>query len=413
MSQRHSTEKSWQLWEKANQIIPMATQTHSKAPREALRGIEPCYIVRGEGCRVWDLDGNEYIDFRNALGPISLGHRFPAVENAIRRQLENGIIFGYSTPLEVEVAQQLVEIIPCAESVRFLKTGGEAMAAAIRLARAFTGRDLVLKCGYHGWLQTTSGPGVPEAVSATYRDMPWGNIQPYEEAFAQEGDRIAAVSVACAYADAEKGHTFYPALRELTRRYGALLIYDEIVMGFRLALAGAQEYFGVTPDLAVFAKGISNGAPLSCYVGRREILETVRRAVISSTFGGDTIALAAAKAAIQVYRTEDVIGHLWARGKQLHEGMRAAFAEFGAPADVRGLPPCGQLVFNTGNRQRDEALRLRFEAEILKRGVMIYTVIYPNYSHTEADIDEALDKMRAALRTMRDEGLFDSTTGSA
>lgn len=403
----HTVEKSWKLWDEANEIIPMATQTHSKSPRAALRGIEPAYVVRGQGCRVWDMDGNEYIDFRNSLGPISLGHRFPAVENAIRRQLENGIVFGYATPLEAEVARHLVEIIPCAESVRFLKTGGEAMAAAIKLARAFTGRDLVVKCGYHGWLQTTANqPGMPEAVQSVYRDLPWGEISAFEELFAKEGDRVAAVSVAAAYADIEKGHAFYPALRELTRKHGALLIFDEIVMGFRLSVAGAQGYFGVTPDLAVFAKGIANGMPLSCYLGRRDVMETVRKAVISSTYGGETLSLAAAKAAIETYRNEDVIGHLWARGKQLHDGMRAAFAEFGAPATVRGLPPCGQLAFTSGDAQRNAQLALRFEAEILQRGVMIYTVMYPNYSHSEADVDEALAKMREGLRVMRDEGLF-------
>ncbi len=405
MPQKRTVEQSWKLWEEASAIIPLATQTHSKSPREALRGVEPCYVVRGQGCRVWDLDGNEYIDFRNALGPISLGYRFPAVDNAVRRQLENGIVFGYSSPLEVAVARHLVEIIPCAESVRFLKTGGEAMAAAIKLARAFTGRDLVLMCGYHGWLQTM-GLGVPEAVQSVYRSLPWGDIGPYEEAFAREGNRIAAVSVACAYAEAEQGHSFYPALRELTRKHGALLIFDEIVMGFRLAVGGAQEYFGATPDLAVFAKGISNGLPLSCYLGRRDVMEGVRQAVISSTFGGDSLALAAAQAAIETYRNEDVIGHLWARGKQLHAGLRAAFAEFGAPATVLGLPPCGQLVFTTDDAARNAALQTRFEGEALKRGVILYSVMYPNYSHSAADVDEALVKLREALRAMRDEGAF-------
>ena len=139
----------------------MATQTHSKAAREALRGIEPCYLVRGQGCRVWDLDDNEYIDFRNGLGPISLGYRYPAVEEAVRRQLDSGVVFSYAHPLEVEVAERLVDVIPCAESVCFLKTGGEAMAATHRLARAFTGRDHVLTCGYHGWINTMSRAGVP------------------------------------------------------------------------------------------------------------------------------------------------------------------------------------------------------------------------------------------------------------
>lgn len=235
--ERGSVEQSWRLWEEARAVIPLGTQTHSKAPREALRGVEPCFLARGDGGRVWDVDGNEYIDLRCGLGPISLGHRFPAVEAAIREQLENGLIFSYASPLEVEVARRLIEIIPCAESVRFLKSGGEAMAAAIKLARAFTGRELVLKCGYHGWLQMTAGPGVPASVGESLREMPWGEIAPYEAAFAREGERIAAVSVACSYGDGERGHAFYPALRELTRRHGALLIFDEIVMGFRLARA--------------------------------------------------------------------------------------------------------------------------------------------------------------------------------
>jgi glutamate-1-semialdehyde 2,1-aminomutase len=328
------------------------------------------------------------------------------VEAAIREQLENGLIFSYASPLEVEVARRLVEIIPCAESVRFLKTGGEAMAAAIKLARAFTGRERVLKCGYHGWLQMTSGPGIPASVGDSLREMPWGEIGPYEAAFAREGERIAAVSVACSYGDGERGRTFYPALRELTRRHGALLIFDEIVMGFRLARAGAQEFFGVTPDLAVFAKGLSNGAPLSCYLGRRDVMETVRRATISSTFGGDTLALAAARAAIDTCCREDVIGHLWARGRQLQEGLNRLFGELDAPAAVTGFPPCCQIGFTTPDRERNAALFLQFERELFCRGVILYTVMYVNYSHTAAEIDEALNRMAEALRAMRADGVF-------
>lgn len=402
-----SVERSWALHDEAAGFIPMATQTHSKAPREALRGIEPCYLVRGQGGRVWDVDGNEYLDFRCSLGPITLGHRFPAVENAIREQLERGILFSYPSPLEAEVARLLTEVIPCAESVRFLKTGGEAMAAAIKMARAFTAREVVLKCGYHGWLQTMTTPGTPHAVRSVYRDLPWGDLLPYEQAFAREGDRIAAVTVACDYAGIEQGAVFLPALRALTRKHGALLIFDEIVTGFRLATAGAQEHFGVTPDLAVFAKGISNGMPLSCYLGRREVMECVRQAVVSSTFGGELLSLAAAKAAIGVYRSEDVIGALWARGRQLHDGLRAAFADYGAPAEVRGLPPCGQIGFATGDPARNAHLLLRFEAEAIRRGVLIYTVLYPNYSHTEADVDDAVGRMRQALAAMKEDGLFE------
>ena len=404
---KRTVERSWELYDTAVDLIPMGTQTHSKAPREALRGLEPCFLVRGDGCRVWDLDGNEYIDFRNGLGPITLGYRFPAVDEAIRRQLDEGIVFSYPHPLEVEVAERLVEMIPCAERVRFLKTGGEAMAAAHRLARAHTGRDLILTCGYHGWLNNMAHAGVPAATGATYQTLPWGDCGPYEEAFRASPDAIAAVSIACSYADTEAGHTFLPRLRALTEQYGALLVFDEIVTGFRLRRAGAQEYFSTTPDLAVFAKGISNGAPLSCYAGKAEVMDGVRAASISSTFGGDTLGLAAARAVLAVYEREDVIGRLWKSGEQLHNGINSHCQRLGIAACFRGVPPMGQLVFDPDDRQRDAELFLRFNAEVLTRGIIIYSVCYPNYSHAVADVDTAVEAMGEALDAMHGEGRFD------
>ncbi len=401
----HDVRASWALHDRAIALIPMATQTHSKAPREELRDIEPCYLVRGVGAHVWDLDGNEYIDFRNGLGPIVLGYCFPAVDEAVRTQLGQGIVFSYPHPLEVEVAERLTSMIPCAQSVRFLKTGGEAMAAAHRLARGFTGRDLVVACGYHGWLNTMTTPGQPEAVRSVYRNVAWGDVEAVAAILARE--RVAAVSVACAYADIERGHEFLPEVRRLTEEQGALLIFDEIVTGFRLHPAGAQGYFGVTPDLAVFAKGLSNGVPLSCYCGRRDVMEAVRSVVVSSTFGGDTLALAAARAVLDFYATEDVVGRLWDRGRQLHEGFGRLCAELGVPAAFRGLPPLGQLCFEHEDAARNAGLFTRFNGELLRRGVIIYSVCYPSYAHTVRDIDATLEAMRAGLQTMVDEGLFD------
>ncbi len=386
-----SVDKSWELHQRAVNVVPMATQTHSKAPRQALRDVEPCFLVRGEGCRVWDVDGNEYIDFRNGLGPVSLGYAYPAVNEAVARQLQDGVVFSYSHPLEVEIAERLVEIIPCAEKVRFLKTGGEAMAATHRLARGFTGRDHILTCGYHGWVNTMK-EGVPTATRSTSSALPWGNIDAFQTAIdAQGADNVAAISVACDYAGIETGHPFLPALRALCDRIGALLIFDEIVMGFRLARAGAQEYFGVTPDLAVFAKGISNGVPLSTYLGRADVMDAVERVVISSTFGGDTLGLAAARAVLDIYEQEDVIETLWARGKQLHEGVASLCAQHGVEGGFAGLAPVGMLQLPTPQG------RLQFEGECLRGGVITYSVCYPSYSHTAADIDEALDVMGPAL----------------
>ena len=318
--------------------------------------------------------------------------------------MESGIVFSYPHPLEVEVAQRLVDVLPCAERVRFLKTGGEAMAAAHRLARAFTERDRVVTCGYHGWVNTMARSGVPEATRKTYLALPWGNIRPYAEAFESAPGEIAAVSVACAYAEVERGRTFLRELRALTEQQGAVLIFDEIVTGFRLRRAGAQEYFGVVPDMAVFAKGLSNGVPLSCFVGKAAVMETVADCVVSSTFGGDTLGLAAARAVLDVYEREDVIGTLWKRGEQLHEGFNAYSERLGLPTRFVGAPPVGQLVFDHPDAAR---LFLRFNEEALKRGIIVYSVCYTNYSHTEADIDEAVLSMGEALEAIAIEGLFD------
>jgi len=401
-----SVDCSWELWERAQKVIPMATQTHSKAAREALRGIEPCFIERGEGGRVWDIDGNEYLDFRCSLGPITLGHRFPAVEAAVRAQLDSGTVFSYPHRLEVEVAEALVEVIPCAEMVRFLRTGGEAMSATMKLARAYTGRDRILKCGYHGWLTTMAGDGVPEAVRSVHTELPWGAFDRFAAELAADAANIAAITVAYAYSAGSAAGEFLGALRQLADRYNVLLIFDEIVTGFRLANGGAQERFAVTPDMAVFSKGMANGWPIAAYLGRREVMETVRRAVISSTFGGETTGLAAAKAALEVYRTEDVIGHLDRLGRRMMDGYSAAFQAAGAPAKVVGLPPCPQVIWSASEGRGAAELALRLEAELLRRGVITYGVMYVNYSHTAADLDALLARLADALTAMRADGWF-------
>lgn len=407
----HTTAESWKLYDAACDVIPMGTQTHSKAPREGLRDVEPCYLVRGEGCRVWDADGNAYIDFRAALGPVTLGYGHPALSEAIRSQLDEGFVFSYAHPLEVSVAQDLVELIPCAEQVRFLKTGGEAMAAAHRLARAHTKRDVILGCGYHGWVNAMERPGVPEAIQSVYERLPWGDADAFETALRRHPFNVAAISVACDYVGMEQAPAFLGDLRRLCDEHGAILIFDEIVTGFRLRPGGAQELFGVTPDLAVFAKGISNGVPLSCYCGRRDIMETVREVVISSTFGGDTLGLSAARAVIGVYQTEDVIGTLWARGERLHEGVNGMCERLGIPAGIVGLPPLGVFAFRSDDAAWNTRNYDRLCGEMFRRGVLLYTVCYPSYAHAEADIDEALEAFEDAFKAMGADGCFGAGSG--
>ncbi len=393
-----SVQQSWALRNRALALIPKGTSTNSKAPLPGLEGVEPCFVVRGQGCRVWDLDGNEYIDYRNALGPVTLGYAYGPVVEAVRRQLDQGVVFGYPHPLEVEVAETLREIIPCCENVRFLKTGGEAMAAAIKTARAHTGRDVVARCGYHGWLQNTAEPGVPATVDALLPAFAWDDVAGLEALLQDHAGRVAAVSVAGSYPHLTPDSTFLRECRRLADAHEALLIFDEIVTGFRVALGGVQEYYQVTPDLAVFSKGMANGMPISVLAGRKRVMRSLEQTTVSSTFGGDALALAGAQATITVYREQDVVGHLWQMGRRLVDGVNAIFRDAGVPGEMRGCPTCPQLAFDSGDASRDQSLRLDLLKGLFRRGVSIYNVSYVNFSHRSADVDETLNRWRDTVR---------------
>ena len=391
-------DRSWALRARACDLIPRGTSTNSKAPLPDLARIEPCFVVRGQGCRVWDVDGNEYIDYRNALGPVTLGYAYPAVTEAVREQLEGGVVFGYPHPLEVELAETLREIIPCCQMVRFLKTGGEAMAAAIKTARAFTGRDVVARCGYHGWLQNTGEPGIPTAVNDLLPSFAWGDVSGLEAVLDGHASRVAAVSLAASYAHITPEDTFLADCRRLADAHDALLILDEIVTGFRVAIGGVQEYYGVTPDLAVFSKGMANGMPVSVLAGSERVMRSLEQTTVSSTFAGDALSLAAARATIDVYRQQDVVGHLWRMGRRLVDGVNGIFQEAGVPGRFQGCPTCPPLVFDSGDADRDHQLMTDLLIGLIRRGVTIYHVSYVNFSHQPADVDETLNRWRDAVK---------------
>jgi len=397
-------QRSWELARSQRTHLACGSSTNSKMP--VFEDSEPALIARGKGCRVWDVDGNEYIDFRGGLGPVSLGYAVPEINAAITRQLEDGICFGQPHPLEGEVAALLHEAVPCAEKVRFLKTGGEAVAACIKIARAATARDLVVHCGYNGWLSNLARPkgqvpagiarsqplkGVPQALSELHLSLPWAADEDWRQLFAARGKEIAAVVVACDYAQMDKGAQFLPLLRELTTASGSLLVVDEIVTGFRLAFGGAQEYFKVTPDLAAIGKGMANGMPLSAYAGRADLLESACTLGISSTFGGETLSLAAAKATLAFYRQNGVIRHLWEMGRRLWPQAQKILERKGIAGHIQGVPVCPFLAFDR-KEQRDAFFRACY-----RNGVSLYDISYVTWSHRERDIDETLERMEAAV----------------
>ena len=331
--------------------MPWGTQTNAKRPDPAFEGVMPLYVERAEGCRLCDVDGRWYIDYRSALGPIILGYGHPAVQAAVRTQLEKGVLFSMAAPVEVALAERLVSMAPGVEQVRFLKTGHEANAAAVRLARAFTGRDHLVTCGYHGhsdWFAAGEGAscrddnGVPRALDALVTRIPYGDVAALEAVFAQRGPDIAALMMVPYDWGPVVAHDFVHRARALTQAYGALLLFDQVLTGFRLAPGGAQEYFGVVPDLTSYAKALANGYPLSAFGGRREVMAKLDTVMITVTHGGEALSMAAAHATLGVLREEPVVAHLWRMGERLRNGFDAAARSLGLPARAFGLPPAVQ-----------------------------------------------------------------------
>ena len=405
------------LLEKAKGLIPGCSQTFSKAPNQFVQGVTPAFAERAEGCRFWDVDGNEYVDFPLALGPIILGHRDPdvdavwicspnALHAAVRAQLDKGSLFSLPHPLEVEVAELVSRTVPCAEMVRFGKNGSDVTAAAVRIARAFTGRDLVACCGYHGWQDwyvgtTTRSAGVPEAVRALTKTFAYNDPASLERLFAENPGKIACVILE-PIGVVEPRPGFLKAVADVTRKHGAILVFDEVVTGFRLALGGAQEYYGVTPDLACFAKAMANGYPISAVAGRRDLMTVCETDIFFSfTFGGEALSLAAAKATIAKLKSHNVIAHLWRQGQKLQDCFNADSKRLGiGQVDCIGLPPHTVVRFRDAKNEDSLLLRSLFSQEMIRRGFLFLTGFNICFAHDDETIAAAVRANRESLEVL-------------
>jgi len=405
--------RSRQLYEEAVELMPGASQTMSKRPTAFAMGAMPIYLQRGEGCVVWDVDGNRYIDYIGALGPITLGYRYPAVDEAVRRQLDDGMIFSMMSPVEVEAAKAVVDMVPCAEMVRFLKTGAESTAAAARIARAYTGKELIVSSGYHGWLDTwtaerdtNAARGVPKAYKDSIVGFSFGDTtsdKSLEAVLEKHKGKVAAIVMeAASYSTMDTGD-YMKWVRELADKHGVLLVYDEIVTGFRVALGGAQEYFEVTPDIACFAKGISNGMPVAAVAGKREIMKTTADLLISSTYGGDAVSLAAVVAALGEYRKTDYIDHIRTQGRRLVDGMNSIAKEIGLRLEFRGWPVMSSFAFGYEAAANNDLMTLLLQ-EMARRGILLRRggLIFINYSHKAEHIDQTLAACREVFPLLLD-----------
>lgn len=387
---------------RARQVIPGASQTLSKGPGMFVEGAYPVFLDRGRGCRVWDVDGHEYVDYILGLASITLGYAYPAVVEAVARQLERGSIFSLPHPLEVEVAERLRDLIPCAEMVRFLKTGSEADAAAIRVARAATGRDVIVYSGYAGWhewyaISTPRSKGIPKDFARLIAPFDYNDLGSLESALDAHHGRVAAVIMEPVLLDAP-APGFLAGVKAAAHRHGALLIFDEIVSGFRWAVGGAQEYFGVVPDLATFGKGMANGLPLAAVVGRSELMREFDDVFVSSTFGGDTLALAAGRTTLEEYGKMPVIQHLWRMGQRFLEGFTALAARLGVPVRAIGYPVHPKIVIDHRSPETQRLLMSLFLQESAARGVIFHFAGFNiSFSHAEADVDATLEACASAL----------------
>ena len=409
--------KSEQYLSRAERTIPLGSQTFSKSRTQYPLGVSPLFITRGKGSRVWDLDGNEYIDLINGLASVTLGYGDPDVTAAVREQLETGSIFSLPHPIEAEVAELICELVPCADMVRFGKNGSDATSGAIRLARAYTSRDRVAVCGYHGWQDwyigsTARHRGVPDATRALTHTFNFNDLASLERLLAAYPDEFAAVILEpMNVVDPAPG--FMQGVQKLARDHGALLVFDETITGFRFAVGGAQEMFGVTPDLATFGKGLANGFPVSAVAGRRDLMKLMEEIFFSFTFGGETLSLAAAKATLTKLKSQDIIGTMRLRGEQLKAGLAAQIVAQGLDSflSVSGHPTWSFLVIKDAPRATQWEIKTLFMQEMFERGVLTFGTHNISYAHSAADIAAVLDAYDEVLPLLRRAGLESGTAG--
>lgn len=401
-------KKSRELFKRAVAVIPLATQTFSKSYLIHVQGQVPLFIERGRGSHVWDVDGNEYVDFINALLPVVLGYQYPAVDEAIKKQLKKGIIFSMASPLEYDLAQLLIKHIPCAEMVRFGKNGSDVTTGAIRVARAVTGREHVAVCGYHGWHDwyigsTSRDLGVPESTKKLTHKFEYNNLESLEKIFTEHKGKIAAVIMEpMNYIEPED--TFLQKVKELVRRNGALLIFDEVITGFRFSLGGAQKLFGVTPDLATFGKSMANGMPISALVGKKKYMKIVDEIFYSFTNGGEALSLAAAIATIKEMEKKKVIEYLWTKGQYIMDETNKIIKanDLEAVIKIKGKPCWSPMFIYAANGYSDLEIKSYLQQEMIQAGFLWFGQHNMSFSHSQKDIESLLMAYRKVFARLKD-----------
>ena len=379
---------------RAESTIPLGTQTFSKSKTQYPVGVSPLFATKAKGAFIWDVDGNRYIDLVNSLAAVTLGYGDSRISKSVKKQLKLGVTLSLPTKLEAEVSELIVGLVPSAEMVRFSKNGSDATSAAIRLARSYTGRDHIIVCGYHGWQDwyigsTSRNKGVPSIVAELTHSFEYNNIESLKTKLDLLQNKVAAVII-------EPMNSTYPApnflesVKDLTHKAGAVLVFDEVITGFRFAKGGAQELFGVTPDLATFGKGIANGFPLSAVVGKKEIMSEMEHVFLSGTFGGELLSLAAAKNVLERHISEDICGDLINKGNLLFELTSKAIDENSLTSlvSLSGHPTWKFINWKATEKYTVEEIKTYFMQEIFQEGVLVLNSHNISLAHNQKKINK-------------------------
>lgn len=404
---KNKMKNSELLWTKATQLIPGGTQTLGKSPIGFIDGVAPKFISHGKGSRTWDVDGNEFIDCWLAALPITFGHRNKNIDDAIRGQLEKGISFSLMTELESQVASLIKEDVPIAEQIRFAKNGSDVCEAAVRLSRYITGKNYVITFGYHGfhdWYigSTDRSFGVPEVVSKLTMRTKYNDMEHLKNLFKLvKGDVACVIMEPTIFEHPSNG--YLQEVKEFVHKNGALLIFDEMLTGYRFDVGGAMSFFGVYPDLATFGKGIANGMPIAMLVGPEKHMRHFDKVFLSSTYGGETLSLAAALAGLMLHKEHDVIGHLWSIGYTVMSGCKKLIETYNLQGRVNliGYPVRQTFTFNDSDGYPDLKLAGLFQQEMLKNGVLCNAGLGFSLAHSTVEAEFIVNSFKKACEKIK------------
>lgn len=403
-----SLNQSEKLWKNTIQKIPTGAQTFSKAPFQHVNGVSPKFLVSGKGCRVIDIDGNNYIDYMLGLGPIILGHANKKISLAVKNAMDLGTCMSLPSYLETELAEQLIDIIPCAEMVRFGKNGSDVTTAAVRAARAIKRKDKIACCGYHGWQDWFIGTtgrniGVPKSVSNLTLTFEYNNIDSLEKIFNENPDQIAGVIMEPVNFY-EPRDNFLDKVKEITHKNDAILIFDEVITGFRMSLGGAQSVYDIKPDLACFGKSMANGMPLSAIVGKSEYMKIFDDIFFSFTFGGELASIAAAKETIKILKETKGLDHIDLIGKRLKDGYNKITESLKIEYITKmiGFNFWPEYLFFDKKGKNSLEIQSLFQQEIVRRGILSRAGMFVSLSHKNSDIDHTLKVFEESLEVVKE-----------